>query len=79
MTATLITRTTRTTIDGHGRIRRGEKKMVRLIIIIILIFVLFYALGIDFQSFAGFVYDIAVSLFEFAKQIAEEVLNAVKP
>jgi cell shape-determining protein MreC len=58
----------------------GEvKKMVRLIIIIILCLVLFYILGIDFQSFTEFVYDIAVSLLEFAKQIAKEVLNIVKP
>jgi cell shape-determining protein MreC len=58
----------------------GEvKKMVRLIIIIILCLVLFYILGIDFQSFTEFVYDNAVSLLEFAKQIAKEVLNVVKP
>jgi cell shape-determining protein MreC len=49
--------------------------MIRLIIIIILVFVLFYTLGIDFQSFTEFVYDNAVSLFEFAKQIAEEVVK----
>lgn len=53
--------------------------MVRLIIIIILVFVLFYVLGIDFQSFKEFVYHNAVWLFEFAKQIADEVLNIAKP